>query len=105
MSREPSMEEKAIIIMADQALEIALSECSFRWLFCWQDNDPEDTCWDCACCLTWDEDLRHKCGCICHKRIRELQSLFRAAFRSKEKHNKSWFWDRGIDGKQKRVEK
>ena len=104
MSREPSTEEKAIIIMTDQALEIAIDECSFRWLFCWTDNLPPEweTCFDCACCLTWDEDLKHKCGCICHKRIKELKSLFRAALRSKEKHSKSWFWDRGIDGKQKK---
>lgn len=99
---EPSMEEKAIIIMAEQALEIAIRSSTFRWLFCWK-NEPADSCFDCACCLTWDEDLRHRCGCICHKRINELKALFRAAFRSKEKHNKSWFWDRGIDGKKREM--
>ena len=99
MSREPSDEQKAIIIMADVALDIAIRNSTFRWLFCWDGEDS--TCFDCACCLTWDEDLKNRCDCVCHKRIIELQALLRVALRSMESHNKSWFWDRGIDGKQK----
>lgn len=98
--REPADEEKAVMLMAEQALEIALDSCTFRWLFCW-DGEADHDAFDCACCITWDEDIQHRCGCICHKRIRELERLFRVAMRSKEQHNKSWWWDRGITGEQK----
>jgi len=101
MGREPSEEEKAIIIMMDESLEIAIRNSTFRWLFCWSGTEKPDSGIDCACCLTWDEDLKAKCSCICHKRIKELKKLFRVAIRSIEKHNKSWFWNRGIDGKKR----
>ena len=96
---EPSMEEKAIIIMTREALEIAIRSCTFRWLFCW-DGETADVN-DCACCIGWDDDMKHTCGCICHKRIRELDALFYTALRSIRMHNKSWFWDCGIDGKKR----
>jgi len=94
---EPTMEEKAILGMARQAFEIALKNCTFRWLFCW-DGEKDQSCFDCACCIAWQDDEYHTCGCICHERMRELGALFYAALRSKELHNKSWWWNRGLNG-------
>ena len=93
---EPSDEEKAVIIMTEQCLEIALDNCTFRWLFCWNGQEA-DSCYDCACCLSWDKRIK-TCQCKCHGRIRESKKLFRTAIYSKLEHNKSWFWDRSITG-------
>lgn len=92
-------EEKASIILARLALDVALDNCSFRWLFCW-DGETKETCFDCACCLTWDKIKG--CGCRCHDRLRELDGLFTSAFVGMQQHNKSCYWDRGVDGKQKK---
>jgi hypothetical protein len=94
---ELSMEEKAIILMSRQSLKLALKECTFRWLFCW-DGESTDSGFDCACCIGWEEEIEHRCGCVCHKRFKELEALFSVALRSKEKHNQSWWWDRNING-------
>lgn len=97
--KEPTMEEKAIIGMMRQALQIALSNCTFRWLFCWNGENPEtDYAFDCACCITWDDEIKKRCKCICHKRMDELDHLFYVAIQTIRQHQNSWWWDRNICG-------
>jgi hypothetical protein len=59
-------------------LEKLLSSNQARWLWCWTGNDssPFAEAYDCACCMTWQDDsLLSNCGCHCHARIEEMASL------------------------------
>lgn len=98
--REPTDEQKVIMGMARQALKIAVTEASFRHIFCW-DGEAADSGYDCAACIGWMDCSEDGCKCVCHNRISELDRLFLAALLAMHEKQNSWWWDRDVDGKKK----
>ncbi|MGH7974858.1 MAG: hypothetical protein ACREBR_04985 [bacterium] len=48
-----------------------------RWVLCYNGEKPgtfAGDCFDCACCLSNNEEKG--CGCICHERIRQIVDFF-----------------------------
>jgi hypothetical protein len=94
--REPDVETKAAMMIAELALERALHEWEARWVLCYSGEGDFDS-QDCACCLTW-EDI-NGCGCECHARIRELKGLFSCALGFYDDIMRSWMVGRHVTGK------
>jgi hypothetical protein len=97
-------EEKAVIIMTRAVLKIAIDNCTFRELFCYDhvrgiELDRTFDGDDCGCVITWVDDTdEHNCGCICHGRIRELDHIIFAVLEGMRMHQNSWFKNRKITG-------
>lgn len=74
---------KMITNMARRALKLAVDNCGYRHLFCFDVKYALDNNYlhgyDCACCISYEDG--DTCGCICHERIRELDRVFYAVLR------------------------
>jgi hypothetical protein len=60
-----------------------------RWLFCWDGVEDQNSCFDCACCLSDIEHIDRKghngCGCVCHIRITQIIDFFWKEFHKRSK--------------------
>ncbi len=89
MRVEIDKEAKIANIRARFAMEEALHAWKDRWILCWDGESPKDSGFDCACCISW-YDI-NTCECICHGRIRELDSLISGILNGIEREKKCWW--------------
>ena len=95
MRREPPQNVKIENIRARNAMEEAINAWPDRWVLCWNGESTGDSGFDCACCISW-YDIQG-CGCICHERIGQLDSLMNAVLGGIYRESKCWWRREDVD--------